>query len=142
MATDIAAYSDSTLMNSHAESPSTMCVWGEIGYAGMTSGRHSATVRATACDPSSCSSMRVHLLADALEAGRRRRDIAVGEPPSETSPDGLRHGIQGDDRGEGGETAEQSGVRAHLADVRARDLTRCNGEQSLGAEPARPVTQP
>jgi hypothetical protein len=40
MATDIAANSDSTLMNSHgdsspaftiAESPSTMWVWGEIG---------------------------------------------------------------------------------------------------------------
>ena len=60
--TDIAANSDSTFTNSHgASSPdltsrersSTMCVCGEIGYAQITSGRHSATASATAREPSS-----------------------------------------------------------------------------------------
>src|SRR5271165_7141125 len=61
IATDIAANSDSTLTNSHGVSSpiftswerfSTMCVWGEIGYAQMTSGRQSATASATAREPS------------------------------------------------------------------------------------------
>src|SRR5579863_3484966 len=63
IATDIAANSDSTLMNSQgARSPvftsspmaSMMWVCGEIGYAQTTSGRHSATVSATAREPSIC----------------------------------------------------------------------------------------
>ena len=51
----MAPNSDSTLMNSHgvelaagatiAERSSTMCVCGEIGYAGITSGLQSATER-------------------------------------------------------------------------------------------------
>src|SRR5215470_10669965 len=61
IATDMAANSDSTLMNSHgASSPdftsrlsaSTMWVWGEIGYAQITSGLQRATDSATAADPS------------------------------------------------------------------------------------------
>src|SRR6266496_4909749 len=63
IATDIAANSDSTLMNSQgtrsprftvADRLSTMCVCGEIGYAQITSGRHIATAAATACEPSIC----------------------------------------------------------------------------------------
>src|ERR671933_1404526 len=63
IATDIAENSDSTLMYSHgassppftsADSASTMCVCGEIGYAAITSGRQSATASATARDPSIC----------------------------------------------------------------------------------------
>src|SRR3954452_25062716 len=66
IANDIAENSDSTLMYSHgasvpsftsAESASTMCVCGEIGYAAMTSGRHSATATPPARDPSICLSM-------------------------------------------------------------------------------------
>ncbi len=61
MATDMAANSDSTLTNSQGASSevftscerfSTMWVWGEIGYAQMTSGRQSATASATAREPS------------------------------------------------------------------------------------------
>jgi len=61
MATDIAANSDSTLMNSHGVrrpdftsrlSASTMWVCGEIGYAQITSGLQRATVAATPADPS------------------------------------------------------------------------------------------
>src|ERR1035441_1556966 len=63
--TDIAANSDSTLMNSHGERvpaftiapiASMMCVWGEMGYAQTTSGRQRATVSATAREPSICRS--------------------------------------------------------------------------------------
>src|SRR6187397_2650871 len=63
MHADIAPNSLSTLRNSHEpsspaftiwESPSTMWVWGEIGYAQMTSGRQAATVSATAREPSIC----------------------------------------------------------------------------------------
>src|ERR671933_1771137 len=66
IATDIAENSDSTLMYSHgassppftsADSASTMCVCGEIGYAAMTSGRQRATASATAREPSICLSM-------------------------------------------------------------------------------------
>src|SRR5215207_7041274 len=66
MATDIAANSESTLMNSRgsnrpvftsAESASTMWVCGEIGYAAMTSGRQKAIASATALDPSICLGM-------------------------------------------------------------------------------------
>jgi hypothetical protein len=66
IATDIAANSESTLMYSHGASwpdftnslsASTMWVCGEIGYAQMTSGRHSATVSATAREPSICLSL-------------------------------------------------------------------------------------
>src|SRR5271157_1198261 len=64
---DIAVNSDSTFTNSHGVSSplltscerfSTMCVWGEIGYAQMTSGRQSATASATAREPSTCRSTR------------------------------------------------------------------------------------
>src|SRR5580692_9668782 len=63
IATDIAANSDSTLMNSHGascplltsvERASTMCVCGEMGYAQMTSGLDKATASATAREPSTC----------------------------------------------------------------------------------------
>src|SRR5829696_7161894 len=66
IATDIAANSESTLMNSQgsnrpvftsAESASTMWVCGEIGYAAMTSGRQQAIASATALDPSICLGM-------------------------------------------------------------------------------------
>ena len=63
IAADIAANSDSTVMNSHvprspvltiAPSASTMWVCGVIGYAGTTCGRHRATASAIAFDPSIC----------------------------------------------------------------------------------------
>src|SRR5215475_1071914 len=66
IATDNAANSDSTLMNSQFASspaftispkPSTMCVCGVIGYAQITCGRHSAIASATACEPSVCLSI-------------------------------------------------------------------------------------
>jgi len=68
MATDSAANSDSTLMNSQffrwpsltiSPRPSTIWVCGVIGYAQITSGRQSAMVSAIACEPSACFSMTV-----------------------------------------------------------------------------------
>src|SRR6516225_2517468 len=66
MATDNAANSDSTLINSHCLSapertisPSASTIWvcGVIGYAQMTSGRQRATASATAREPSICLSI-------------------------------------------------------------------------------------
>src|SRR5689334_8785921 len=85
METDIAANSDSTLTNSHGasspvltscESPSTMCVCGEMGYAAITSGRQSATVSATAREPSIC--LRMSRLRDEGERVAGRRDVRGG----------------------------------------------------------------
>src|SRR5215207_3809518 len=85
MHTDIAPNSLSTLRNSHepsspaftiCESPSTMWVWGEIGYAQMTSGRHAATVSATAREPSICLGIDRLQVADDLVRGLRRRGVA------------------------------------------------------------------
>src|SRR5918912_546574 len=99
MQTDIAENSDSTLMYSHgasvpsftsAESASTMCVCGEIGYAAITSGRHSATASATAREPSICLSTD-GLLAVACHAvvgGLRRGDVPARDPAAEPLPDG------------------------------------------------------
>src|SRR3954453_18428964 len=102
MATDIAANSDSTLTNSHGVSdpdftssarPSTMCVCGEIGYAQMTSGRHSATASATARDPSICLSTGQLLSFGTHEPvrGGRRGDVAVGLGTGEPAGDRGDH---------------------------------------------------
>src|SRR5262245_52498522 len=88
MQTDIAPNSDSTLRYSHGASapvftkddrPSTMCVCGEIGYAPITSGRQSATVSATAREPSICLSI----------CGLRGGDVALGHGAPETLADRL-----------------------------------------------------
>src|SRR5450756_2185245 len=90
IATDIAANSDSTLMNSQPARvpaftirlrPSTMWVWGEIGYAQITSGRHAATASATAIKPSTCLSIHplLNLRLHQLERGRCRGDVSLGD---------------------------------------------------------------
>src|SRR5690349_621023 len=92
MHTDIAANSDSTLMNSHgascpvltsAESPSTMCVCGEIGYAPITSGRQRATVSATAREPSIWLGMGAHRVVGRASRGH----VAVGQGAAEALTD-------------------------------------------------------
>src|SRR5215213_6207311 len=99
MATDMAANSDSTLTYSHgarspvrtsSESASTMCVCGEIGYAGMTSGRHSATVSATAREPSICLGGIPRPLHQGV-CGDGGRDVALGDQAREARADGGRH---------------------------------------------------
>src|SRR5947209_14190453 len=129
MATDIAANSDSTFMNSHgvswpdftiADSPSTMWVCGEIGYAQITSGRHRATASATARDPSVCLSM------GGLQVicRRRGRDVAIGDTGGEAAADRALDRRQRDDPGERGERAEQRRVRHRPSHVLARELAR------------------
>src|SRR3954462_8993592 len=114
MATDMAANSDSTLTNSHGASapdftsaarPSTMCVCGEMGYAQMTSGRHSATASATARDPSICLSMKWLLAYGGSRFGRG--DVAVGKLADEALADRGGHGVDRDHTREGGEATKQ-----------------------------------
>src|SRR4051794_12937314 len=111
MAPDMPANSDSTLTNSHGASapdftsaprPSTMWVCGEIGYAQITSGRHSATASATARDPSICLStgQLLPLGADEPVSGRGRGDVAVGLGPGEPAGDRGDHRPQLDDAGQ------------------------------------------
>src|ERR687884_1425339 len=101
MQTDIAENSDSTLMYSHgasvpcftsAESASTMCVCGEIGYAAITSGRHSATASATAREPSICLSTDGLLAVGRHEVvgGLRRGDVAGADAAGEALANGGR----------------------------------------------------
>src|ERR1041384_2437172 len=103
METDIAANSDSTFTNSHGasspvltscESPSTMCVCGEMGYAAITSGRHSATVSATARATSIC--LRMSRLREEGERVVGRGDVCGGRRVGEALADrqldrGERH---------------------------------------------------
>src|SRR6185436_10526700 len=130
MATDMAANSDSTLMNSQgASSPdatispsaSTMCVCGEIGYAQITSGRASATASATAREPSSCFSM------ERLIGGGGGGDVRLRHLAGELFADGAGHRAQGNDARERGEGAEQRRVRHRAADELERQLGRRHG---------------
>src|SRR5579863_3787527 len=116
MATDIAANSDSTLMNSHGascplftsvESAATMCVCGEMGYAQMTSGLDSATASATAREPSTCLSTGdlPDLLTHELESAFCAGDVAVREPSCESVTYGRNDRREGDHACEGGESA-------------------------------------
>src|SRR4051812_30896443 len=114
MATDMAANSDSTLMYSHGasapvltspESASTMWVCGEIGYAGMTSGRHRATVSATAREPSICLSGMPCALHDRVRRGRGR-GVRLRHRAREARADRRRHRLERDDPAERGEAAE------------------------------------
>src|SRR4051794_15164712 len=137
IATDMAANSDSTLTYSHGarspvrtspESASTMCVCGEIGYAGMTSGRHRATVSATAREPSICLSGMERSFHEGV---RRDRGCAVahGDGTGEARLDGGGHRPQRDDAAERSEAAEQGGVRERPAQVLAREVGGGDGHQ-------------
>src|SRR4051794_11126776 len=136
IATDMAANSDSTLTYSQGDSSpvrtspecaSTMCVCGEIGYAGMTSGRHSATVSATAREPSICLSgmPRSH---HEVVRGDRSRGVPLRHLAREADMDRGRDRLERDDAAERGEAAEQRGVRQWPADVLPRELGGRDGE--------------
>src|SRR5512135_3390124 len=105
MATESAANSDSTLMNSHPPSspdftisprPSTMCVWGVIGYAQITCGRASATASATAREPSICLSMN-GLAIHPRVGFACRSDVHVGDPLRELVADRRDHRVDADE---------------------------------------------
>src|SRR5688572_24435516 len=133
MQADIAANSLSTLRNSHepscpaftiCESPSTMWVWGEMGYAQITSGRHAATVSATARDPSIClSTGRLpHRAVDEPKGRVRRRGVALARLAREAPADGSEDRSEADDARQRGEPAQQSGTRQRTAQVLPREL--------------------
>src|SRR5262245_30227489 len=88
MAAESAPNSDSTIRYSHGSSSpvrtrsercSTMWVWGEIGYALITSGRQSATDWAIAREPSSCLSTGhlPDLMLNDFEGGIGRQHVAL-----------------------------------------------------------------
>src|SRR5664279_759879 len=121
MATDMAANSDSTLMNSHGESvpaftiaptASMMWVWGEMGYAQTTSGRHRATVSATAREPSICRSTDLLLCTrDEPVRGGGGVDVALTECASKPIADCGVDGVERDLAGQSREATEQRGIR-------------------------------
>src|SRR5512144_3143483 len=136
IATDIAANSDSTLMNSQpgnspvrviSPSASTMCVCGEIGYAQITSGRHSATASATAREPSICFSMDdlpgERLLHVVVRLGRGG-DVRGGDLRRELLADRVEHRFEMEHAADRGEAAEQRDVRHRPPDVLHRDVGR------------------
>src|SRR5688572_2510856 len=135
IATDIAANSDSTLMNSHGasspvftscESASTMCVCGEMGYAAITSGRQQAIVSATAREPSSC--LGIDGLQDECVGGRGGGDVRLRQRRREPVADRGGDGVERDELGDSGQGAEQRGVRQRPPEVLARDLRRRHGD--------------
>src|SRR4029079_18491077 len=134
IATDKAANSDSTLMNSQPPSspdftispkPSTMCVCGVIGYAQITCGRHSATASATACEPSVCLSIgRLLRRGDDLERVGRRRNVLLRDGRWEFFANRGDDRCKPDRAGDRRETAEQRRVRDRAPDVLQRELGR------------------
>src|SRR3954469_11066355 len=136
MQTDIAANSDSTLMYSHGasapvltseDSPSTMCVCGEIGYAPITSGRQSATVSATAREPSIC--LSTCQLLDSREGRLRGGDVALPDRAVEALAERGRHGIQRDRPRDRGERGEHRRTRHRPPEMLAGDLARRQRDQ-------------
>src|SRR5688500_17720709 len=108
MQAESAPNSDSTIRYSHgasspeatrSESPSTMWVCGEIGYAATTCGRHRATVSATAREPTSCLSMGLtppRPSHDEMTSVLGQPDVRVddplarpGEPTADRTGDGF-----------------------------------------------------
>src|SRR5215217_1183010 len=149
MATDIAANSDSTLMNSHcaglpsatsAESVSTMCVCGEIGYAAMTSGRQPATVSATARDPSSCLGM--DRLRHAARGGLGGGAIAGADPAGEAVADRRGQRAGGHDPGDRGQRAEQRRPGQRPPEVLAGQRARRHRDHPAAAEALQEIAQP
>src|SRR5262245_6104830 len=117
IATDSAANSDSTLMNSQFASspdftisprPSTMWVCGVIGYAQITCGRHSATASATAREPSVCLSIgRLPGPRSALERLIRSGDVALRNRRRELFPDRAHERLHADHARHRGESTQE-----------------------------------
>src|SRR5665647_1402838 len=143
MATDSAANSDSTLMNSQparrpdftiSPRPSTMWVWGVMGYAQMTCGRHSPIASATAAEPSICLSMKQFLLAP-LHLGMGfggGSDVALGERRRKFLANGGNDRVEPDLAAQRCEAAEQRGIGHRAADVLHGNPGGVDGADALG----------
>src|SRR5438034_11325032 len=107
MQADRAPNSDSTMrysqcasspVRTRSDSDSTMWVCGEIGYAEITSGRHSCTACATACEPSICLSIGQPPgllgppLGDVLVGRLGGLHVALAHVAREPVPDRVGHG--------------------------------------------------
>src|SRR5436309_14162639 len=102
---------------------STICVCGVIGYAQITSGRHSATASAMAREPSACLSMCG--LPELVHDGERRpgrRDVFLGYRAGKLGADRRDDGIQLELPCRGCERAEQRHVRHRAPDVLQSEL--------------------
>src|SRR4029079_843301 len=151
IATDKAANSDSTLMNSQPPSspdftisprPSTMCVCGVIGYAQMTCGRQSATASATACEPSVCLSIGcLPRLGCDVECFGSRRDVLLGNGRGKLLADCGDDRWQLDHAGDRCEAAQKRGVRNRAPDVLHRQLARRQRAHSILLNPARKAAE-
>ena len=121
-----------------------MCVCGEIGYAETTSGRQSATARATACEPSIWLRMRSPPASWTTSRGRAsaaatfRSPVAAGEPLADRRGDGVER----DDAGQRGERAEQRGVRERAPELLAGDLGRRHRHAPVGLEALHELAEP
>src|SRR6478735_7032362 len=101
MQADIAPNSDSTMrysqgssspVRTRSDSASTMWVCGEMGYAATTCGRHRATVRATAWDPSIWLGIDgSQLVPDVVVRRPCGGDVALADRPGEAGPDRTGH---------------------------------------------------
>src|SRR5512138_3531960 len=116
--------------------PSTMWVCGEIGYAQITSGRHSATASATAREPSICFSMP--FFHHVVVRGGRRGDVARGHFAGELLLDRGADRSERDLPGKGRKAAEQGSIRHRPADVLQRELGR---RHRAGPEPVHELIQ-
>src|SRR5690349_14738045 len=153
MHADMAPNSDSTMRYSHdVSSPvrtrsardSTMCVCGEMGYAAITSGRHSVTARATACEPSIWLSIGQppQGRADVLVGGPGGPGVAGPHLAGKPVPDRVAHRAERYLTGERGEGTEQCRVRQRATEVLPRDLGGGHGDRVLAREPLDQFLEP
>src|SRR5918994_2884892 len=140
---DIAANSLSTLRNwqepsapvfTICESPSTMWVCGEIGYAQMTSGRQAATVSATAREPSICLGIDRLLAADELVGGLCRRSVAGRRRAGEALVDRGDDRAEADDPGQRREPSEQRRTGQRTAQVLPGELAGRDGDHPAAGD--------
>src|SRR5438093_12156529 len=146
MATDSAANSDSTLMNSQpwrspdltiSPKPSTICVCGVMGYAQMTCGRQSAMASATAREPSICLSMHGLQAAGHHRVRLHRSDnVLFRDRGRKFFTDGCNHRLELEHAADGGKGAEQRHIRNRSADVLQRELGGGHRREAITPEAA------
>src|SRR5215207_4294959 len=106
----------------------------------MTSGRHSATVSATAREPSIC--LGTGGLREALARGLRGRGVAIAKLAAEALVDRPGEGVCGDDSGDGGQRAEQRRARQRPAEVLASELAGGDRREVPGGEAVPQLGEP
>src|SRR3954447_20745282 len=95
----------------------------------MTSGWHSATVSATAFEPSSCLGMDC-LRGQTAMSGPGGGRVALGHPPGEPLADRAFDGVDGYGTGGGGHSAEKGGVGQEPAEMLAGQVGGRHGDDA------------